>query len=183
MGWMCRLPTAVSSVETLGYEVVRKLGEVEIRKYPGFVAARVNGYGDGGFNLLFRFISGKNNRSSKVAMTAPVVSEKVSMTAPVLSDEGSIASVMPRGHTMENTPQPTDNRVKLVEFAPRRLAVLRFSGKWGGKAFETKSRKMLEQLRDAGIATIREAFSMRYNAPFTPWFMRRNEVAIEVTFE
>jgi hypothetical protein len=167
-------------VESISYEVVKKLERVEIRKYPLMVAARVDGYGDGGFNLLFNFISGKNSQRSKVAMTAPVVSEKIAMTAPVLSEGGSLAFVMPEGYTLETTPQPVDGRVKIVEYPPRYLAALRFSGRWTARAFEARSGELLNELRKLGIEPKGEPFSMRYNAPFTPWFMRRNEVAVEV---
>jgi len=102
------------------------------------------------------------------------------MTAPVLSSEGSIAFVMPESYTFETTPQPTDERVKIVESPPRFLAVLRFSGRWTGKVFEARTKAMLGELEKAGIATKGRAFTMRYNPPFMPWFMRRNEVAIEV---
>jgi hypothetical protein len=168
-------------VETVNYEVVKKLDGLEIRKYPKMIQARVDGYGDGGFNFLFQFISGKNRQKSKVAMTAPVVSEKIAMTAPVLSTGGSLAFVMPESYTIETTPQPTDERVRIVESAPRFLAVLRFSGRWSEGAFEKRTKEMLGGLEKAGIATKGEAFAMRYNPPFTPWFLRRNEVAIEVT--
>jgi hypothetical protein len=168
-------------VETLSYEVARKLDGVEIRRYPLTVAARVDGYGDSGFNLLFRFISGQNSQRSKVAMTAPVVSEKIAMTAPVLSERGSISFVMPEGYTKETTPQPLDERVKIVEYPPRYLAALRFSGRWTDRAFQAGSKEMLNELQKAGIEPIGVPFSMRYNAPFTPWFMRRNEVAVEVS--
>jgi hypothetical protein len=167
-------------VESISYEVVKKLEKVEIRKYPLMVAARVDGHGDGGFNLLFSFISGRNSQRSKVAMTAPVMSERIAMTAPVLSEGGSLAFVMPEGYTLETTPQPTDERVRIVEYPPRYIAALRFSGRWTDKAFEARSREMLGELQKARIEAKGEAFSMRYNAPFTPWFMRRNEVAVEV---
>ena len=58
--------------------------------------------------LLFSFITGNNRQKSKVAMTAPVVSEQIAMTAPVLSESGSIAFVMPEGFTLETTPIPVD---------------------------------------------------------------------------
>jgi hypothetical protein len=167
-------------VETVSYEVVKKLDGVEIRKYPKMIVARVDGYGDGGFNMLFQFISGQNKQKSKVAMTAPVVSEKIAMTAPGLPSEGSIAFVMPESYTPETIPWPTDERIKIVESPPRSLAVLRFSGRWGGKAFEKRTKEMLNDLKKAGIVTRGEAFGMRYNPPFMPWFLRRNEVAIEV---
>jgi hypothetical protein len=46
--------------------------------------------------------------------------------------------------------------------------------------FKRKSEELLKELTEAGIKTVGQVFSMRYNAPFTPWFMRRNEVAITV---
>lgn len=144
---------------------MKKLDGVEIRRYPRMILARVDGYGDGSFNLLFRFISGQNSRNSKVAMTSPSVSEKIAMTSPVLSDEGSLAFVMPESYTLENTPQPMDERVKVVETPPRYLAVLRFSGRWGRKTFERKTKEMLQELDKAGITTRGGTFDMRYNPP------------------
>lgn len=170
-------------VKSIGYEVVKKLDRVEVRRYPKVVLARVDGYGDDGFNLLFKFISGENRQRAKVAMTAPVISEKIAMTAPVISAGGSIAFVMPESYTSETTPQPADDRVKIVETPARNLAALRFSGRWSSGAFEARSKELLGELDKAGIKSRGEVFSMRYNPPFTPWFMRRNEVAVEVERE
>ena len=167
-------------VEQAKYEVLKKIGKMEIRRYPRLVIARVDGYGDGGFNLLFRFISGNNKSNSDIAMTAPVVSEEIAMTAPVLSETGSIAFVMPDGFTLETTPEPLDDRVKIVEIPERLVAALRFSGRWSNSILKKKSEELLKELAEAGIKTVGQVFSMRYNAPFTPWFMRRNEVAITI---
>ena len=165
------------------YEVIREIGKVEIRRYPLLVIARVDGYGDGGFNLLFSFITGNNKQKSNVAMTAPVVSEEIAMTAPVLAEAGSIAFVMPEGFTLVRTPKPLDNRVKILEVPERVVAALRFSGRWSNSLFKKKSKELLEELKKANISTVGNFFSMRYNGPFTPWFMRRNEVAVPIEFE
>jgi hypothetical protein len=170
-------------VEQARYEVLKKIGKAEIRRYPRLVIARVDGYGDGGFNILFRFITGNNRQKSNIAMTAPVVSEQIAMTAPVLSETGSIAFVMPEGFTLETTPEPLDDRVKIVEIPERVVAALRFSGRWSNSIFRKKSKEMLEELAKAGIKTVGPVFSMRYNGPFTPWFLLRNEVAITVESE
>ena len=167
-------------VEQARYEVLRKIGAVEIRRYPRLVIARVDGYGDGGFNILFSFIKGNNRQKSNVAMTAPVVSEEIAMTAPVLSETVSLAFVMPEGFTLETTPEPLDDRVKIVEIPERVVAALRFSGRWSNSIFKRKSKEMLEELAKTGIKTDGQVFSMRYNGPFTPWFLRRNEVAVAV---
>jgi len=167
-------------VETAKYEITRKLDKVEIRHYPKIIIAKVEGYGENGFNLLFRFISGDNKQKTKVKMTAPVVSQRIEMTAPVLSDSDSLAFVMPAEYQLTTTPEPLDDRVKILEMPERNLAVLRFSGRWTSSLFEKKTKELLEEIEKAKIKTKGDVFSMLYNAPFTPSFMRRNEVAIEV---
>ena len=167
-------------VDQAKYEVLREINQLEIRHYPNLVIARVDGYGDDGFNLLFNFITGNNRQKSRIAMTAPVVSEQIAMTAPVLSESDSIAFVMPEGLTLETTPEPLDERVKIVEIPKRDVAALKFSGRWSNSIFKKKSKEMLEELKKAGIKTVGQVFTMRYNGQFTPWFMRRNEVAIEI---
>lgn len=167
-------------VETVKYEVTRKLDKVEMRRYPKMIVAKVEGYGENGFNLLFRFISGDNKQKTKVKMTAPVVSQRIEMTAPVLSTGDSLAFVMPAEYQLDTTPEPLDDRVKISEMPEKNLAVLRFSGRWANSLFEKKTRELLEELEKARIKTRGDVFSMLYNDPFTPSSMRRNEVAIEV---
>ena len=167
-------------VEQAKYEVLRKIGKIEVRRYPSLVIARVDGHGDSGFNLLFRFITGNNQQKSDIAMTAPVVSEQIAMTAPVLSETGSIAFIMPEGFTHETTPEPLDERVKIVEIPERTVAALRFSGRWSDSVFKKKTEDLLVEIKNAGLKTAGQVFSMRYNGPYTPWFMRRNEVAVQV---
>lgn len=170
-------------VEQVNYDVLKKIGKIEIRHYPRLVIAKVDGYGDGGFNILFRFISGNNKKKADIAMTAPVISEQIPMTAPVFSESGSIAFVMPEEFTLENAPKPLDDRVEIVEMPERVVAVLKFSGRWSDSIFRKKSAEMLENLAKAGIKNLGRVFSMRYNGPFTPWFLRRNEVATAVEYE
>jgi hypothetical protein len=167
-------------VEPARYKVLKRIGKIEIRRYPRLVIARVDGYGDGGFNILFRFITGNNRQKSDIAMTAPVVSEQIAMTSPVLSETGSIAFIMPEGFTRETTPEPLDERVKIVEIPERTVAALRFSGRWSDSVFKKKTEDLLVEIKNAGLKTSGQVFSMRYNGPYTPWFLRRNEVAVQV---
>jgi hypothetical protein len=73
--------------------------------------------------------------------------------------------------------------VKIVEVPERVVAALRFSGRWSKLVFKKKSKELLEELDKAKIKTTGNVFSMRYNGPFTPWFLRRNEVAVPIEFE
>ncbi len=173
-------------VKKAKYTVVRDLGRVEIRRYEPMVIAKVASYRGSGFGLLFRYITGENRERSKVAMTAPVISERsdrgerIAMTAPVYTQEDSMAFVMPEGYTLETTPVPGDDRVTIEEVPERHVAALRFSGRWTDAAFEKRSTQLVEALERAGVGTVGTVFTMLYNPPFTPPFLRRNEVAIEV---
>jgi hypothetical protein len=174
-------------VETVKYEILRKLDQVEIRRYPRIVIAKVGNYETDSFGLLFRFISGDNKAKEKVKMTTPVVSQdasqEIKMTSPVLSEfsnEGYMAFVMPSEFNFETTPEPLDNRVRIEELPARVVAVLRFSGSWSEKHFEDKTKELLDELEKAKIRTRGSVFNMLYNPPFIPGFLRRNEVAVEV---
>ena len=170
-------------VEQARYEVLRKIGKVEVRRYPRLVVAKVDGYGDGGFNILFQFITGNNRQKSNVTMTAPVVSEQIAMTAPVLSETSSLAFIMPEEFSLETTPEPLDDRVKIVEVPERVVAALRFSGRWSNAIFKKKTEELLAEIENAGLKVAGQVFSMRYNGPYTPWFLRRNEVAVPVELQ
>ena len=79
--------------EIPSYEVIKRVGDIEFRKYEPTLVAEVEVNGDRkeaakeGFMTLARYIFGKNIAEKKVAMTSPVsqvdVSEKVAMTSPV----------------------------------------------------------------------------------------------------
>ena len=167
-------------VETIKYEVIREIGKVEIRNYPKIVIAKVEDPQADGFNLLYNYITGQNKQKQKVKMTAPVVSQKIAMTTPVFSDETNMAFVMPKEFMLETTPQPLDDRVKIMEVPSRTLAVLCFSGGWSEKNFKKETAELLDELAKANIKTKGNLITMLYNPPFIPGFLRRNEVAFEV---
>ena len=166
-------------VETIKYEVIREIGNVEIRRYPKIVVAKVEDPSNG-FNLLYRFITGGNRQKTKLKMTTPVVSQEIQMTSPVLSETGTMAFVMPAEYTLESTPEPLDERVKIAEIPARLVAALCFSGGWSEAHFEKETQELLKTLSEAKIKTKGNVFTMLYNPPFIPGFLRRNEVGIEV---
>lgn len=172
----------MSSAGSIPYAVTGKSGEIEYRHYPGLVFATVDSASDdAGFTLLFRYISGSNRQKEKIPMTAPVISsQKIPMTAPVISDERTMSFVMPAGTTREETPDPADSRVRIEVIPPRDIAVLRFSGYAPPEDVESETSRLLEGLKKDGIVTIGQSFLMRYESPWTPGFLRRNEVAIEI---
>ena len=167
-------------VETVKYDVIHKIGKVEIRRYPKIVVAKVGDLKIDAFNLLYQFISGNNRQRTKVKMTTPVVSQKIAMTSPVFSDFGSMAFVMPAEYTIDTIPEPNDSRVSISEIPSRLVAVLRLSGSWSEGHFEKETKELLDGLSKEEIKTKGDVFTMLYNPPFTPGFLRRNEVGIEI---
>lgn len=171
-----------SSAGTIPYAVTGKTGEIEFRHYPELVLATVDSAGDdAGFNLLFAYISGSNKPREKIPMTAPVItSQKIPMTAPVVSDAASMSFVMPAGTKREETPDPLDSRVQIVTVPEREIAAIRFSGYAPPEDVDAATSRLQEGLKNVGIDTAGQPFLMRYDSPWTPGFLRRNEVAIEI---
>ena len=169
-------------VEKAPYNVVKKVGDIEIRKYPPTLLAVVKGYeGDSGFNLLFNYISGNNSSQKKIPMTAPVVtSEKIPMTAPVITKDKYMAFVLPSGYKQETVPIPENNEVKIQKQQEKIYAVFRFSGKTNEKRVQKYFQKLLNIVKDNNITIKGSPILMRYNSPFAPGFIRRNEVAVEI---
>lgn len=168
--------------ETVLYEVTGRVGDVEIRQYPSMRVATVSGYPDNvAFGILFNYISGQNRPSEKIAMTTPVItSEKIAMTAPVISDAERMSFVMHARYSGRQPPEPLDSRIRIEDIPPRKVAVVRFKGHADDASVKEKTSHLLMTLEKNGIRTTGRTFLMRYNAPFTPGFLRRNEVGIEV---
>ncbi len=171
-----------SSAETIPYSIKGTSGEIEFRQYPSLVLATTdNSPNDAGFNLLFAYISGSNKARDKIPMTAPVItSQKIPMTSPVVSNATSMSFVLPAGKTREETPDPLDSRVRIVTLPEREVAVIRFTGYASPQEVDAVTVRLQDGLKKAGIETVGESFLMRYDTPWMPGFLRRNEVGIEI---
>ncbi|MDD1672227.1 MAG: heme-binding protein [Methanomicrobiales archaeon] len=169
-------------VETAAYEETGRIGEIELRKYPSLMVATVTGYAENeAFGFLFRYISGRNRTKQKMAMTAPVItSEKIEMTAPVVSDATSMAFVLPSRFSRDTSPEPLDAQVHIQEFPAREVAVLRFKGYADEASVAEITTRLLSNLGREGITVLGSPFLMRYNSPWTPGFLRRNEMGVEI---
>ena len=182
------------------YRVEKTYGDFEVRLYAPVIVAEteVGGeFGKGsneGFRRLAGYIFGGNDGGRKIAMTAPVGAEPVrgkaegttiAMTAPVGAQpkgEGWLVTfTMPSKWTMASLPVPDDERVRLREVPARRMAAVRFSGTWGAEKFEAVAARLRDQMRDEGLvpADAPPVFA-RYDPPWTPWFLRRNEVLVPI---
>lgn len=168
--------------DTIMYEERGRLGEVEFRSYPSIILATVLGSDESeNFMVLFRYISGNNRPGKKIPMTSPVITgEKIAMTAPVISDSDAMSFVIPSTYRKEDVPEPNDDRITIQEIPPRELAVIRFRGRSSDRDVNDAHARLLKALEEAQIRIVGGPFLMRYNPPFTPGFLRRNEVGVEI---
>lgn len=191
------LPLMSKAAEEPEHDVLRTLDKVEIRQYAAYVVAevRVDGSaeqaGSAAFPILAGYIFGKNRGERTFAMTAPVTQSAVpvtlKMTAPVTqtADAGGwiVQFVLPAGVSLASAPEPLDARVHLREQASRRVAAIRYSGFWSAQNYADHLAELKATLGSEAIAWTGEPIFSRYNPPFTPWFLRRNEIWLVLSSE
>ena len=191
--------TNLSALEEPKYSVLKEYENFEIRNYASYLVAEVdiegsyNKSGNEAFRILAGYIFGDNQSSTKMNMTAPVESEaiqsseKMNMTAPVFSNKNfngyTYRFVMESKYTQETLPVPNNSKIRITEIKDRVMAVISFSGRWSQKNFEKHEQILVNDLKNAGIGVVSEAIYARYNAPFTPWFLRRNEIMFEIEYK
>ncbi|MDG6244618.1 MAG: heme-binding protein [Methanolobus sp.] len=163
------------TAEHIDYEVIDELAVgVEIRRYGEMtVVSTVADGQNAAFSVLARYISGSNKANMKMNMTSPVISIKDDSSV-------SLSFVLPEGYDAENAPLPDKSGVVISTVPPRKLAVITFSGYANDDAFEDHRSLLSSQLEEQGIVTKGDFFLMRYNPPWVPSSLMRNEVAVEV---
>ena len=191
---LAAMPLVSQAIEEPDYDVIRTFDNVELRQYAPYVVAEVVVDGpaeDAGyqaFPILAGYIFGKNKGEKKLSMTAPVTQTaapvRMQMTAPVtqaaVAGGTQVQFVLPKGVTLATAPEPVDPRVQLRLTPAATRAVIRYSGAWSQSNDLEHLNELKASLAAAGVATQGEPVLARYNAPFTPWFMRRNEIWLAV---
>lgn len=165
------------------YEVVRRFGDVELREYPPATVVEVTVTGsfeDAGtraFRPLFGYISGRNQASRSISMTAPV------LQASDGPDSHAVAFVLPADIPADQAPAPDDDSLVVRPTAQTTTAAITYSGRWTQDSYDRHCAMLLDAVAREGLVTAGTPRFARYNAPFTPWFLRRNEVLVDVAAE
>lgn len=203
VGGMLMASSAAQAIEQPTYSVVQSNDVYEIRKYEPYIVAEVvvpgpeSEAGNQAFSLLGGYIFGKNKGERKLEMTAPVVqtpvgasastpvaSTKIDMTAPVVQTPTTngflVQFMMPSAYTLATLPEPLDSKVKLRQVEGKTVAAHRYSGSWSQSNYDEHLGILKEALVKAGVKTQGEPLYSRYNAPFTPWFLRKNEIWLNI---
>ncbi len=165
--------TSRAATETPDYKVVRTDGKFEIRDYPAPTTSMEGEEMNGGLGKLFRFITGSNEGSEKIAMTAPVLIDTT-------NDKRTMSFIMPKEAVEKGVPKPAGESVTLGKVEATKFAVLRFDGGRTAENENAAAAKLqawldAEKLSGQGAPTF-----AYYDPPWTPTFLRRNEVMIRV---
>lgn len=182
------------ATETPAYDVIQVWPDAELRRYAPTIVAetRVEGAretaGDEGFRRLAGYIFGGNQSRASIAMTAPVgqapAGERIAMTAPVglAADEGAwvISFTMPAQWTLDTLPVPNDPRVTLRQIPGALVLARRYSGTWSTDQYADEAAALDAARAREGLQAIGAAVWARYDPPWTPWFLRRNEILLPV---
>ncbi len=184
------------ATEEPAFTVVRQTDTFEVRSYAPLIVAETVVEGDWsdassqGFRRLAGYIFGGNKQRAKIAMTAPVGTQEGAKIARVSPDtvrqEGSrswvVSFTMPARWTLARLPQPDDPRVRLREIPMRRVAAKRVGGWWSAANFAEDSDIFLRDVATAGLKVgANRPVMARYNPPWTPFFLRRNELLVELS--
>ena len=162
--------------ETASYKVVRTDGKFELRDYPAMAVVETTTIrsakgNDGSFMRLFRFISGNNAAKEKIAMTTPVFMSGHDTNA-------TMAFVLPAKLKTDEVPKPMDGAVAVRELAAGRFAVLRFRGGQNAKNEAAALEKLKTWTAAEKLKTDSAPVFGYFDPPWTPPFLRRNEVML-----
>lgn len=164
------------------FDVIAHHPGFELRRYPAHLVAEVEitgsfeSAGISGFRPLVGYIS-----SGGVAMTAPVLQQARDEVDDVTSAQTyQVSFVMPAGADVASLPVPADSRVGLREVREQTAAATRFSGRWTAVSFRRHAEDLRAAVAAAGWQPDGPMRWARFDPPWIPWFLRRNEVVLPV---
>jgi len=176
------------------YDVVRTEPAFEVRHYPAHVVAEIEvdgtfeSAGNTAFRPLVSYIGGRNESSTGLAMTAPVIQRRddpaphdvETTTADVGHGRYVVSFVLPDDVTAQTVPTPDDPAVHVRAVPEEYAAVARFSGRWTSSSYRSRVDALVRAVAEAGLVSTGPARFARFDPPWTPWFMRRNEVVLPI---
>ncbi|MEM9145166.1 MAG: heme-binding protein [Pseudomonadota bacterium] len=170
----------VQNVETPAYRVLRAEGRMELRAYPALVRAEIDRSGprrqalSAGFGPLAGYIFAREREGPKIAMTAPV------RQAAGALGTWTVGFILPAGLSPAEAPAPARADLRLTEVPAHAAAAIRFPGHPSDADLAARERELRAWLVATDVNVTGPAAYAYYNDPFTPGFLRRNEVILPI---
>lgn len=165
------------ATETIPYTVLHKNQSIEIREYMDILLASTkvdrNNYSDTGFNRVFQYISGQNESNTKISMTSPVVSYQE-------GDTLVTGFYVPSKYDKTTVPKPK-GEVYIDTIEPAIYVVITFNGAWTKQNYEQHHQMLMDFINSNNYKITSNPFTMRYNAPYIPDHLKRNEIAYQIS--
>ena len=123
------------------------------------------------FQRLFRYISGANSDGEKIPMTTPVFMAGE-------EQRRSMSFVMPA--SMKSAPGPKDPARRVTTLPAGRFAVFGFSGSRSAESESNALAQLKACMKKSGLVSSGKPLFGYFDPPWTPPFLRRNEVMLRV---
>lgn len=180
------------------YQILKQYEGFELRQYEPYLVAETTLTGDfetvgnQAFRILAGYISGQNRNRTKIAMTVPVNQKPAQTGADRLSQDPGLAVkspktgeftfsfMMPPGFTLDTLPEPESDLISFRTVNAHTAAAKIYSGTWSLERYQQNETELLQAIRREGFKVVGTPVFARYNSPFTLWFLRKNEVLVEV---
>jgi hypothetical protein len=167
------------ALEEPAFELLEADGDFELRRYADYhivsapAGTAFEDTGDIAFRPLFRYISGANTGGNDIPMTAPVLQTRA-------EDDWRLAFVVPAAVAAGTIPAPVAPGLQIETVTGGLYGVQRFSGGWGEERFMAQELALAETLKARGYAICGPTRYARYDPPFKPSFLRRNEILVPI---
>jgi len=164
--------------EEAKYSVIGRRDGIEFRTYEPHVLVSVTVPGSFesapsyGFSPLVRYISGENLGGEKIAMTAPVFHVAKSDSA------HTISFVLPSDTSA--APSPARSELSTHQIPAITVAAVKFSGGWREDRVQRFEAELHRSLTSMNVRETGDVMFARYDPPWKPGILRRNEVLIPV---
>lgn len=161
------------------WEVLERVGDLEIRRYPQavLVSTEVSEHFDSaledGFERLFRYIRGENDRGEKIEMTAPVTTQRQ-------GQHYTVSFFLPSDRPLEAFPTPTDPSVHLAQVPERTVAVMSFTGRYNAESVKDAMGQLRSLTQEQQLKVHGKPLFAAFDGPSTLPLLRHNEVWSEL---
>ncbi|MAD57656.1 MAG: heme-binding protein, partial [Porticoccus sp.] len=91
-----------------------------------------------------------------------------------------VSFMMPSNFTINKLPRPKDSDIQLRKASSSYRASVKYSGSWSEKNYLQYLGLLNEWVSKQKLKVIGKPIWARYDAPYVPWFFRRNEILIPI---
>jgi len=155
------------------YQLIESRNGIEIRQYRESVFASYSNSQDNSsnFSALAEYIFGGNEKRQMIEMTSPVRTN--------MYGKQEMLFLMPETVTIENYPNPNNDRVKIILKPARLTASIAFSGYADDQTREKMKRELIDILNQNSIRYENDFQTLVYDPPYKR-VGRLNEILVSI---